>query len=73
MKHLKNIFSKVFTFISIVMSKIAMSIVFYTVFAPISLIIKLLGIDLLNKKIEKNQITYWIDRKIQPTSLKNQF
>jgi len=29
--------------------------------------------DLLNKKIDKSVKSYWIDRKTQPTSMKNQF
>lgn len=73
MKHLKNIFQKIFKFISAVISKIAISIVFVVVFIPASIIIKILGKDLLNKKIDKNEISYWLKREIQPTSLRNQF
>jgi len=34
-------------------------ILFYLVLTPIGLMIKLLGIDLLERKINKNQKTYW--------------
>ena len=34
-------------------------IVFYLVVTPIGLVIKLLGIDLLERKIDKDQKTYW--------------
>jgi len=35
--------------------------------------LKLLGRDLLNKKIVSNKESYWIHRKIKPQSMKKQF
>lgn len=56
-----------------IMSRIIMVILFYTVFTPISFVLKLLRKDLLNKRMDKNAETYWIDRQVQPVSLRNQF
>lgn len=50
-----------------------MAVVFYLVFTPVSLTLKILNKDLLNKKIDKKIDSYLITREIQPTSLKNQF
>lgn len=73
MKYLKDIFLKIFKFVSAVMSNIAMGIVFFVVFVPVSIILKIIGKDLLNKKIDKNKTSYWIKRETQPTYLRNQF
>jgi hypothetical protein len=54
-------------------SKIALSIIFFLLFTPISLFLKLMGKDLLDKNIEKSKKSYWIEREIQPTSMKYQF
>ena len=54
-------------------SKVIMIILFYGIFTPIAFVLKLLGKDLLNKKIDKNASTYWVIREIQPGSLKNQY
>lgn len=66
-------FSKISKFISNLINKLFMAFIFYIVFTPVSLILKMVRKDLLNKKINKNTYSYWIDRKIQPTSLKHQF
>lgn len=56
-----------------IISKVIMTILFYGLFTPIALILRLLGKDLLGKKLDKNSSTYWVKRDTQPGSLKNQF
>lgn len=56
-----------------VISKVIMIILFYGMFTPVALVLKLLGKDLLNKKIDKNASSYWVNREMQPGSLKNQY
>lgn len=56
-----------------IISKIIMFILYFGLFTPISIILKILGKDLLNKKIDKDKSSYWIDREIQPQSMKHQF
>lgn len=46
---------------------------FYVFFLTGSLILKLKKKDLLNKKFDKSLSTYFIERKDQPTEMRNQF
>ena len=48
-------------------------ILFYAVFVPIGLVLKLFGKDLLSKKLNSTKESYFIDRKEQPGDMKNQF
>lgn len=48
-------------------------ILFYGVFAPTGIILKLLKKDLLSKKLDASKSSYFIDRVAQPSSMKNQF
>lgn len=48
-------------------------ILFYGVFAPIGIILKLLKKDLLSKKLNTSTSSYFIDRTTQPGDMKNQF
>jgi len=54
-------------------SKIIIFILFYFIFLPIGILLKLFKKDLLNKKIDKSATTYFIDRKYQPIEMNNQF
>ena len=53
-------------------SPIVMSIVFFTIVTPISLIMRVLGKNLLNLK-KGNKKTYWIERSKIKSKMKNQF
>lgn len=56
-----------------VVSKFIMFILYFGLFTPISIALKILGKDLLNKTVKKDTKTYWVTRDIQPQSMKNQF
>ncbi|WP_417336321.1 SxtJ family membrane protein [Halobacteriovorax marinus] len=56
-----------------IMSKIILSLLYFGVFTPMSLLFKLTGKDLLKTKIIKSCPSYWIKRTTQPQSMKNQF
>ncbi len=56
-----------------IISKVIIIILFYGLFTPIAIILRLLGKDLLKKNLDKSSSTYWIKRDTQPGSLKNQF
>lgn len=56
-----------------VISKIILLILFYGLFTPISIVLKVLRKDLLHKKLDKKSQSYWLDRTMQPGSLKKQF
>ena len=53
-------------------SPIVMGIVFFTIVTPISLIMRVLGKNLLNLK-KGNKKTYWIERSKIKSKMKNQF
>jgi len=56
-----------------IISKVMMFILYFGFFTPVSFVLKLLGKDLLDKKIDKSQKSYWIERETQPQSMKHQF
>ena len=60
-------------FIGGVISKIIMFALYFGVFTPYSIFLKIIGKDLLNKKIDKSRESYWTEREKQPESMKNQF
>ena len=60
-------------FIGKINSKIIIFILFYFLFLPMGIILKLLKKDLLKKQIDQSAISYFIDRKDQPKNMENQF
>jgi hypothetical protein len=54
-------------------SKIIMFIIYFGLFTPVSLFFKIIGKDPLNRKIDRDSSTYWVERDSQPESMKNQF
>jgi len=60
-------------FIGSIISHIIMFALYFLVFTPIALTLKILGKDLLNKKINKTEGSYWVKRLNQPQSMKRQF
>jgi hypothetical protein len=48
-------------------------VLFFGVFSPIGIFLKLLKKDPLNRKIDLQKSSYFIDRVKQPGSMKNQF
>ena len=60
-------------FMGNIISKVMMFILYFGLFTPVSFVLKLLGKDLLDKKIDKSQKSYWIERETQPQSMKHQF
>ena len=46
--------------------RILLSVVFYALFVPVGLFMKLIGRDPLERKIDKNAETYWKDRPQEP-------
>ncbi|QFR48881.1 hypothetical protein FJR48_03755 [Sulfurimonas lithotrophica] len=67
------IWIKVGEFIGNIISKVIMTVLYFGLFTPVSIILKVLGKDLLRKKMNNDESTYWIQRETQPQSMKNQF
>ena len=58
--------------LGIVIAQIIMALVYFIVLTPISLIVRMLGKDLLGLKFFEKQDTYWIERKKKLGSMKKQ-
>ena len=50
-----------------------MGVIFFLTVAPIGLVMKIMGKDLLNKKYDKKKKTYWIKRDVPIGTMKRQF
>lgn len=48
-------------------------ILFYGIFTPSAIVLRLLKKDLLHKKLNSSAASYFVDRKTQPGDMKNQF
>lgn len=68
-----KIWMRIGEFIGGIISKIMLFILYFFIFTPIAFVLRLIGKDMLNKKIDKSQKSYWNIREIQPESMKNQF
>jgi len=64
---------KIGDFLGKINSKIIIFILFFFVFTPIGFILRLLGKDLLHKKLDKTVKSYFITRKTQAGPMINQF
>ena len=60
---LKKVLDKLIFIIGWLTSVLSLLIAFYLIFTPIALLLKILGRDLLNQKIDRKASTYWIKRK----------
>lgn len=56
-----------------IVAPIVMTLVYFVTVLPTGLIMRLLGKDLLNQKLDKNAKSYWIEREEPMGSMKNQF
>ena len=56
-----------------IVSPIVMSLVFFLTVLPTGIIMRLLGKDLLNRKIDRSATTYWVKREDPVGSMRNQF
>lgn len=57
-------------------TRLILFIMFYLIFTPIGLVLRLFGVDLLDKRIEKGKVTYWIKKEkkeFNPLDYERQF
>ena len=69
---LNKIWFKFGILLSSFISPVVMGIVFFGIVTPTSLIMKVLGKNLLNLK-KGNKKTYWVERSVVKSRMKNQF
>jgi len=60
-------------FLGSIISPIFLTLLFLSTIVPIGLFLRLFKIDILNVKLMPNSKTYWIERKDEMNSMKNQF
>ncbi len=59
--------------LSWVNTRLILAIIFYLLFAPISLVLRLFRIDLLERRIDKQKATYWKINSTGPSDYERQF
>ena len=69
---LNNLWFKFGLFLGKIVSPIVMGIIFFFIVTPTGIIMRLIGKDILNLK-KNNLNTYWIEKKNENSSMKNQF
>ena len=70
---LNKIWFKFGIFLGSIIAPIAMGFVFFIVITPIGIFMRLLGKDILKKKYNKKEKSYWIYRDKTNSSMRNQF
>ena len=60
-------------FLSKFISPIILSLVYLITLLPISIILRLFSIDIINKNIDMKKKSYWIKRETKINDMKNQF
>ena len=68
-----KLWNKLGFFLGAIVSPIIMALLYYLTFTPTGIIMRSLGKDLLNQKIDKSADSYWIKRSTPPTTMKYQF
>ncbi len=56
-----------------IVTPVVMSLVFFLTVLPTGVIMRLLGKDLLNRKIDRSAPSYWVKREDPVGSMRNQF
>ena len=64
---------KLGSFLGAIVSPIIMGMIFFLTVTPTGMIMRLLGKDILNQRMKKKNKSYWIKRKENLGSMKNQF
>ena len=60
-------------FLGSIIAPIIMIFVYFLTIFPTGIVMRLLGKDLLNKKLNKSSKSYWIERTDSMNSMKNQY
>lgn len=63
LKPIYFILTRVSFVVTWIISRLILFIIFYFLFTPMGLIIRLLRIDLLDRKIDKHEESYWKDKE----------
>jgi hypothetical protein len=67
------LWNRVGEILGVIITPIIITSVFFLLFTPLGFILKIFRVNLLSLKIKKSKESYWVERKIEPTSMKRQF
>ena len=70
---LNKIWIKFGEILGIIIAPIIMALVYFVILTPVSLVVRVIGKDLLGLKFKNKQQTYWINRKKNMGSMRKQF
>jgi len=70
---LNTLWIKLGLILGAIVAPIVMGFIFFLVVTPVGFSMKILGKDLLSKKIDKNMKSYWIKREKSSSTMKKQF
>ncbi len=76
LKPLQKVWMGIAVIIGFFVSRIILFILYYLVITPMSLLVRIMGKDILDQKIDKNKDSYWQDPEIISTekeSYQNQY
>ena len=71
LRPLKKILDFIILSIGRIINTVSLMIVFYLIFAPIGIFLRILGRDLLHERIDKRAVSYWVRRRDEPPSEKS--
>jgi len=67
------IWMKLASVLSWINTRLILCLIFYLVFMPIGLVLRLCGKDLLDRKIQKESNSYWKKKETAPANYERQF
>ena len=70
---LNKLWFKFGLFLGTIVSPFVMGIIFFLVITPIGFVMKIIGKDLLNIKLDSKKKSYWINRVKTKSTMKQQF
>lgn len=73
LKSVYAVWMKFASVLGIINVTLILSLLFYIIFTPIGLIIRLFGRDLLDRKIEKDKTSYWLKKEFPASDYERLF
>ena len=70
---LNRLWFKFGMFLGAIVAPVVMGIIFFLVVTPTGFLMRIMGKDLLRRKYDKSNKSYWINREEPKTTMKKQF
>lgn len=66
LKPLQKIWMGLAVILGFFVSRVVLFLFFYAVVTPIGLVTRILGTDILDQRIDKSKVSYWVEKKVTP-------